>query len=82
VEFDGIGPKSLDWHKECVEFMAGEKLLDRVLISQDTGWWHVGEPAGGTYNSYEPIYLDFLPKIQQAWWPKLLWDNPRQAFGQ
>jgi len=81
VEFDGIGPKSLDWHKECVGFMAREGLLGRVLLSQDSGWWHVGEAGGGDYRGYDSIYRDFLPLIPQEQWKMLLWDNPRRAFG-
>jgi len=81
VEFDGIGPTTLEWHKDCLEFMAKENLLHRVLISQDTGWWHVGERGGGDYRDYDVIYKDFLPKIPQQWWKQLLWDNPRAAFG-
>jgi phosphotriesterase-related protein len=81
VEFDGIGPKTLDWHKDCVEFMAKEGLLGRVLISQDTGWWRVGEPGGGQFNGYDFIYRNFLPQIPQKWWHQLLWENPRRAFG-
>ncbi len=81
VEFDGIGPKSLDWHQECVEFMAKENLLHRVLISHDSGWWHVGEPGGGDFRGYETLYRDFRPRIAPGWTQRLLWDNPRAAFG-
>jgi phosphotriesterase-related protein len=81
VEFDGIETKTLDWHKECVEFMENQGLLGRVLISQDTGWWHVGEAGGGNYRSYEPIYREFLPLIDRSLWKQLLWENPRAAFG-
>ena len=35
VEFDGIGPKSIDGHLECVRSMADAGLLARVLISHD-----------------------------------------------
>jgi len=80
VEFDGIGPKSLDWYKQCVEHMAKARLLHKVLISQDTGWWHVGEPKGGSYRDYDPIYKDFMPLINKNWWKQLLWDNPNRAF--
>ncbi len=82
VEFDGIGPKTLDWHQDCVEFMAREGLLGRVLLSQDSGWWHVGEPGGGNYRGYDLIYREFLPRLQQKWWRKLMWENPIAAFGQ
>jgi phosphotriesterase-related protein len=49
VEFDGISAKSADWHLACVRAMAEQNLLGRTLISQDAGWYHVGEPGGGNY---------------------------------
>jgi phosphotriesterase-related protein len=82
VEFDGIGPKSADFHLECVQFLAGKGLLNRTLISQDAGWYHVGEPRGGDYRGYTYIYTDFLPRLQPPQAQALVWDNPRAAFGQ
>jgi phosphotriesterase-related protein len=81
VEFDGIGPKSADWHLECVRFMAKTGLLGRTLISQDAGWYHVGEPGGGNYRGYTFLYTDFLPRLDRAWIATLTWDNPMEAFG-
>jgi phosphotriesterase-related protein len=81
VEFDGIGPKSAAWHVECVRFMASQGLLAHTLISQDSGWYHVGEPGGGDYRGYTYIYTDFLPQLDPAWSETLMWTNPRAAFG-
>ncbi len=81
VEFDGIGPKSLDWHLTCLRHMDELGLLNRVLISQDAGWYHVGEPGGGTYRAYSTIYKDFLPMLPEGWVQQLLVRNPVQAFG-
>jgi predicted metal-dependent phosphotriesterase family hydrolase len=58
VSFDGIRSghlylgsyNSLDWHVECVRTMKSTGLLGRVLLSQDAGWYHVGEPKGGTFH--------------------------------
>lgn len=81
VEFDGIGPNSLDWHLNCVQFMSARRLLNRTLLSQDTGWYHVGEPDGGDFHGYTSIYTDFLPMVDAALHTTLMWDNPRSAFG-
>jgi len=81
VEFDGIGPKTVDWHHECVTFMAGRKLLSKTLISQDSGWYRVGEPGGGNYRGYAFIYTDFLPRLDPAWVRPLMEANPVRAFG-
>jgi phosphotriesterase-related protein len=80
VEFDGIGPQSADWHLECVQFMAENGLLSRTLISQDAGWYHVGESGGGDYRGYAYIYTDFLPRLKPDWVRQLMAANPRAAF--
>jgi phosphotriesterase-related protein len=81
VEFDGISEKSADWHFQCVEYMAGKNLLNRVLISQDAGWYRVGEPGGGTYRGYTYIYTNFLPRLRPEWRETLMVVNPVKAFG-
>jgi phosphotriesterase-related protein len=81
VEFDGIGPKTAELHLECVRFMATKGLLNRTLLSQDAGWYHVGEPGGGEFRGYAYLYTDFLPRLEPAQVPKLMWENPRGAFG-
>ncbi len=81
VEFDGIREKSADWHLDCVRFMAGQGLLGRTLISQDAGWYHVGEPGGGNYRGYTYIFTDFLPRLEKEWVDVLMRKNPRAAFG-
>jgi len=82
VEFDGISPKSADWHLDCVRFMAEKGLLGRTLISQDAGWYHVGEPGGGGYRGYTYIYTGFLPRLEAAWAGRLMTENPVEAFGE
>ncbi len=81
VEFDGISPGSLQWHLDCIRFMAEHKMLHRTLISHDAGWYHVGEPRGGDYRGYTCLYTDLLPKLDAATRTQLLWTNPRRAFG-
>jgi phosphotriesterase-related protein len=81
VEFDGISPQSLAWHLECVRFMAAKNLLRRTLISQDAGYYRVGEPGGGAFRPYSTIYDEFLPRLHPQWAKQLLADNPVRAFG-
>ena len=82
VEFDGIGEKTLERRLECVRRMAERGLLGRTLVSQDAGWYYVGEPGGGRYRGYTYIYTDFLPCLDPAWVRALMVDNPRRAFGE
>lgn len=81
VEFDGIHEKTLEWHLACVRHMARAGWLRRVLVSQDAGWYHVGEPGGGTFRGYTFIYTGFVPRLEAGWAKQLLIENPRAAFG-
>jgi len=81
VEFDGIGPKTVEVHLECVRFLASRGLVKRTLVSQDSGWYHVGEPGGGEFRGYTYLYTHFLPRLMPAEVPILMWENPRAAFG-
>jgi phosphotriesterase-related protein len=81
VEFDGIRPNSADWHLQCVRHMAARDLLGRTLVSQDSGWYRVGEPGGGEYRPYTYLYTDFLPRLESGWAGVLLIDNPVRAYG-
>jgi len=81
VEFDGISENSAARHRDCVLFMLKAGLLQRTLISQDSGWYRVGEPGGGHYRGYTFLYTDFLPTLPREIWGALLVENPRKAFG-
>jgi phosphotriesterase-related protein len=81
VEFDGISSKTAAYHLKCVRFLTAKGLLNRILISQDTGWYHVGEPGGGDFRGYTYLYSDFLPLLEAAEIPVLMFENPCAAFG-
>ena len=64
VSFDGVNPDSIKEHVDFLLTMKKEKLLGSVLISQDSGWYHVGEPGGGQYNDYSCIFTQFIPALK------------------
>lgn len=81
VEFDGVSEKTADWHVQCIARMAELRLLHRVLVSQDSGWYHVGEPGGGDFRGYTYLFTGLLPKLRTEWHRELLVVNPVGAFG-
>ncbi len=86
VEFDGVRESTLDRHLALVEAMASRKLLDRVLVSQDSGWYRVGESGGGNFRAYDFLFTHFVPKLRSKLGGKavrrLLEDNPSRALSQ
>ena len=85
VEFDGVGPQSMDAHADAVVDMTQAGHLDHVLVSQDAGWYHVGERGGGSYRSQTFLFEEFVPVLRDRGLSEehvrmLLVDNPARAF--
>jgi phosphotriesterase-related protein len=85
VSLDGVGPSSLDAHAEAVADLFRRRQLDRVLVSQDAGWYHVGEPGGGAYRPHTFLLDTFVPALRarglgDAEVRALLVENPARAF--
>ena len=85
VSFDGVSTQSLDRHLGYVLAMREARLLDRVLVSHDAGWYHVGEPDGGTYRPHDVIFTDFIPALRARGLTageitQLMIENPRRVF--
>ena len=64
---------------------APQGLLGRVLVSQDAGWFHVGEPNGGTFRPFTTMFERFLPMLRErglsaAEKRQLIVDNPREVL--
>jgi len=66
VEFDGISSAAAQKHVELVLGMKQAGYLSRVLLSQDSGWYHVGEPGGGNFRPYDFLLIEFLPLLGRA----------------
>ncbi len=84
VEFDGIGPDSVERHVQLVSAMADAGHLGRVLVSHDAGWYHVGEPDGGTFRPFDTVFTRFVPAVREALGEaavtQLLVTNPARAL--
>ena len=81
IELDGIRaipggePRhtSLEWHIECLQNLKTAGLLHRVLLSQDSGWYHVNpdplrptgqQSHGGPFQGYTLLSRKFLPLMK------------------
>lgn len=85
ISFDGIDEESTAAHSDAVARMRSAGLLDHVLISQDAGWYNVGEKDGGKFRSYETIFTHFLPELKKRGFTEaeihtLLVRNPARAL--
>jgi predicted metal-dependent phosphotriesterase family hydrolase len=85
VSFDGVSKDSAKDHISFLQTMKREQLLHAVLVSQDAGWYHVGEAGGGKFNPYNYILTDFIPALKENGFTQQDVDtifiaNPAKAF--
>ncbi len=85
ISFDGLAADNVDQYLTLVTTMRAAGLLNRVLISHDAGWYHVGEAGGGTYRSHDTLFTTFIPRLRasgfgEAEIQQLVVENPRRAL--
>ena len=85
VSFDGVNPESMQSHLNYLLAMKYNHLLDQVLVSQDSGWYNVGDPQGGNFKPYTCIVTQFIPLLRQNGFTAdevdlIFRKNPARAF--
>ncbi|WP_136687237.1 phosphotriesterase family protein [Halorhabdus amylolytica] len=87
VEYDWIGGEDRNdaYYVDRVQTMLEDGFDDRVLLSQDRGWYDPSEPSGGEQKPYTYLTGEFLPKLRDAGIDdaavrRLTEDNPFEAF--
>lgn len=56
-----------------------------MLVSQDAGWYHVGEPRGGKIRPFDTVFTAFIPALRGRGFTTTeidtrFIDNPATAF--
>ncbi|MEX0600845.1 MAG: hypothetical protein WD205_09400, partial [Rhodothermales bacterium] len=85
VEFDGVSESSVERDVERLMNMHRHGVIDRVLLSQDAGWYSVGEEGGGSFRGYTSMLTHLVPALRSAGLEEadveqLLHANPADAF--
>ena len=85
LEYDGISDDSAEWHITLVRHALERGYGDRVLLSQDAGWYEAGQPQGGTVRPYTYLIGEFVPLLRHAGVSereihRLLIENPQRAL--
>jgi len=84
ISFDGISRSNMEEYGERLERMRKEDLLQRIIISQDAGWYDVVEPSK-SIRGYNDILDHFIPYLRSrnfsaADVDQLLVRNPARLF--
>jgi len=85
IEYDNIGRKPAEHHVALIARMVEEGLGSRVLLSQDAGWYQVGEQEDAKFTPYHGVLTEFVPELRRAMadldpLSQFFVVNPREAF--
>jgi len=86
LEYDGLRSSAdFDAYVGWVRQASDCGLQDRVLLSQDAGWYRPGEPRGGKQAPFDFLPRAFVPRLREAGFPAadvtlFTSDNPKRAF--
>ena len=85
ISWDSVSEDSADDSLRFLQEMKTKNLLNRVMISHDSGWYHVGEKDGGNFRAYNYIHSTFTGKMRGKGFTQqeismLLEANPAKAF--
>ncbi|MHB1317938.1 MAG: phosphotriesterase family protein [Anaerolineae bacterium] len=85
LEYDSIGWGPSARHVALLVAMLELGYESQLLISQDAGWYHVGEPGGGKVQPLAGLIDDFVPAmraagVDTATMMRLVVDNPARVL--
>lgn len=87
VSFDWINTKEEDLQTivDIISNMKDNNLLYRVLLSHDAGWYTVGQPGGGGFRPYTPIFTHLIPALREHGFTQedidqMMINNPAEAY--
>lgn len=78
-------PNSINWYADRIIGLKNNKLLHKVLISHDSGWYDPAEPDGGNFNGFTDIFDELIPVLKEkglssADIDQIIVKNPQKAF--
>ena len=85
IGLDGIGEDSCEKHADLTVDLLNLGFEDQLLLSQDAGWYRVGEEPGGLKKPFTFLFDRFLPCLSDRGIPdetiaKMTAANPARAF--
>ncbi len=78
-------PGGIDWYVALLSKLKKENVLDKILLSHDSGWYNPGQENGGNYRNYNDIFEQLIPALMENGFSQkdidlLLIKNPQRAY--
>jgi phosphotriesterase-related protein len=85
ISLDNVMENNIDAYVNAISNLKSKGLLNRVLISQDAGWYDVVNPGGFQFRGYTTLLTQLKPALFKAGftaddWIQLVVKNPENAY--
>lgn len=85
IGLDGLQKDQLPNYIKMIELMRDHEMLDKILISQDAGWYEPGKTWNGPKRDYRVVFNELIPRLKSINFSEpeirqLLEVNPQEAF--
>lgn len=85
ISLDGVHRDRMDAYMTLLKKMQKQRLLSKVLLSHDAGWYSPGEELGGEFRPYTDLFEFLLlgmraQNFSEAEIDQILKTNPSQAY--
>lgn len=85
ISLDGLNDNNLQYYIKMINNLKDCNLLNKVLLSHDSGWYDPGKDNGGEYRGYTTLFEKLIPLLRNENYSEkeinqLLVINPSQAF--
>jgi phosphotriesterase-related protein len=85
IGLDGLNDDNLEDYVRMIKNLKDNRLLNKILLSHDAGWYHPGEENGGQFRGYTTLFEKLVPLLRKENFSnkdihQLLVSNPAKAF--
>jgi phosphotriesterase-related protein len=85
VSFDGLNEENTSDYIRLVLNMKNNRVLHRVLLSHDAGWYDPGSVDGGEFRGFPTLFVSLIPQLRKEGFTdneihQILVANPAEAF--
>jgi phosphotriesterase-related protein len=85
ISLDGLNDNNPEEYVRMIKNLKDNKLLNKVLLSHDAGWYRPGEENGGEFRGFTTLFVKLVPMLRKENFSEkeihqLLVTNPSEAF--
>jgi phosphotriesterase-related protein len=85
ISLDGLNDANVKEYSDRLMFLRKSKVLNRILISHDAGWYDPDKPGGGEIRGYTTLFTKLIPELEKRGFEEsevmqLIEKNPQDAF--